>query len=571
MKVNQTNLPKRIATFLLAASMLTLTACGENGSSAASSSDGKATSASEASSVSSIDTSNLNAKGTLPVLKNKVALNILFSQDTNIEDMETNDYTKKLEEAVNVDLSFTYVPAGTEGDQKLAVMISSGSTLPDMICRNVTDLQSYTYGSQGYFLPLNEMTDEISIYLKDYLDSEDAQKYSQYINSPDGNMYSFPRIIEDLGNDYAHRMWINQTWLTKLGLEMPKTTDEYYEVLKHFKNDDPNGNGKADEIPLIGNTNGWNSTVWPSIMAAFTYVNSNYDYMQVKDGKLQTAYTQDAWKDGLEYLNKLCTEGLLSPLTFTQDVNQFKQIIENQDIQVVGSTAVGGTSVYQVDSKRKEDITHMIPLTGPDGVCTTTYTASGIPTYIGNITKDCKDPVAAYMVFDYMYQTDMTYQARFGIKDVDWKTPDASKTGMYESLGYEKKIEYVNAIWGTLQNHQWGENHPTVRTYDMICGVVWNGKPYDSQYMTAQAIPDYQDKVPEETVQRILYLPEEADEIADIKATLGTYRDEAVAAFITGTRPISDWDNYIKELDDIGMKTYMDVTQKAYDRMMSAS
>ncbi|WMJ86699.1 extracellular solute-binding protein [Anaerocolumna sp. MB42-C2] len=568
MKKTRKALKRKAVCFLLISSMLMLPGCGST-KATQSAGDNKAGGSVREKEAVSIDTGNMNAKGTVPILKNKVTLKILLNQDTNIEDFETNDYTKKLEEAVNVDLNFEFLPAGTEGDQKLAVMIASDSELPDMICRGLTDLQTYTYGSQGYLLPLNEMTDQISVYLKKYLESEDGQKYKQYINSPDGNMYAFPRIVEDLGNDWDNRLWINKTWLDKLGLKKPVTTDEYYEVLKHFRDDDPNGNGKADEIPLLGDKDGWNQNIWPVLMNAFTYSNKNYDYMQVEKGKLQVAYTQDAWRDGLKYMHKLSDEGLLSPLTFTQDQNQFKQIIENKDIQLVGAMTAGSMSVYQVDSKRKEDMSHLAPLTGPDGVCYTSYNASGIPTYAGFITKDCKDPAAAYMVFDYMYQTDMIYQGRFGIKDVDWKDPDPSKPGLYESLGYEKKVEYINPIWGTLQNHQWGEVHPTARTYDMICGQVWNGNPYDSQYMTSQAVPEYINKIPDETVQRILYLPEEADEIADIKSTLGTYRDEAAAAFITGTRPLSDWDKYIQELNDIGLQKYLEVSQKAYDRMLS--
>ncbi len=569
MQKSKTPFTRKAVTFILITSML-LPGCSPANNSQTTGSGGSGDIVSE-SGTGNIDTGNLNEKGSVPVLKNKVVLTVLVNQDTNIEDFETNDYTKKLEEAVNVDLNFEYLPAGTEGDQKLAVMISSGSKLPDIICRGLTDLQTYTYGSQGYLIPLNEMTDEISVYLKEYLDSEDAQKYKQYINSPDGNMYAFPRVVEDLGNDWEHRLWINKTWLDKLGLQKPATTDEYYEVLKHFRDDDPNGNGIADEIPLIGNKDGWNQNVWPTIMGAFTYVNKNYDYVQVKDGKLQVAYTQDGWREGLEYMHKLSEEGLLSPLTFTQDQNQFKQIIENQDVQLVGAMTAGSMSVYQVESRRKEDMTHLAPLTGPDGICYTSYNASGIPSYAGFITKDCKDPAAAYMVFDYMYQEDMIYQGRFGIKDVDWKEPDISKPGLYESLGYEKKVEYINPIWGTLQNHHWGENHPTARTYDMICGQVWNGNPYDSQYMTAQAVPEYIGKIPDETVQRIIYLPEEADRIADIKTTLATYRDEAVAAFITGTRPLSDWDKYLQELNDIGLQEYLEVSQEAYDRMLSGN
>ena len=43
---------------------------------------------------------------------------------------------------------------------------------------------------------------------------------------------------------------IRQDWLDKLGLSMPTTVDEWYNVLKAFRAD-PNGNGKADEIPCI--------------------------------------------------------------------------------------------------------------------------------------------------------------------------------------------------------------------------------------------------------------------------------------------------------------------------------
>lgn len=51
-------------------------------------------------------------------------------------------------------------------------------------------------------------------------------------------------------------MWIYKPWLEKLNLSEPKTLDEFYNVLKAFKEKDPNGNGLADEIPFIGATSG---------------------------------------------------------------------------------------------------------------------------------------------------------------------------------------------------------------------------------------------------------------------------------------------------------------------------
>lgn len=449
-------------------------------------------------------------------------------------------------------------------------MISGGDTLPDVICMNLTPIETYSYGSQGYFLPMNDLWEQVGYYSKEYWDNEGAENMV-YVTSPDGNIYGMPRVVEEIGNDYDHRMWINQTWLDALNLEMP-TTDEYYEVLKAFKEQDPNGNGIADEIPLMGNTDGWEHQPWKTLAYSFVYLNDYFDYLiPGEDGKLTVSYIQPEFKDALEYLNKLCSEGLLDPLSFTQKQTEFKQVIENEEIQILGSMCAGSMSVYQVESVRKQDMTHMAPLTGPDGVCWTSYRNTSIPDHFGFITKDCTDPVAAFALFDYMYTEDMTMQGRYGTKDVDWKEAEEGTTGMYADMGWDARFEYINSIWGTLQNHEWGENHPTLRTYEMSGGQVWNGDEYDSQYMTAKAVPDYVGKIPDEIIYRLNYTQEEADSIAEFQANRDTLLNEAVAAFVTGTRPIDDFDNFVAEMQSIGLDNFLQVAQTAYDRMQSSS
>ncbi len=66
--------------------------------------------------------------------------------------------------------------------------------------------------------------------------------------SADGNIYSMTQYEPQAWNMTPYRLYINQTWLDKLGLNVPTTTDEYKEVLKAFATQDPNGNGQADEI-----------------------------------------------------------------------------------------------------------------------------------------------------------------------------------------------------------------------------------------------------------------------------------------------------------------------------------
>ncbi len=553
-----------IMAYVLAAAMLiSMPGCGgkkDNGDNSKSKSGSSKAKAKP--DMSLVDTSGDHLK-----MKDKTKLTMLIPKDTNIEDLDTNDYITKLEDAVNVDLQFEYLPA-SDAKQKLSVMLSSGTELPDTILYNLSSIEVYTYGAQGYFLPLNDYIDQCSKYFKDYLGTDEGKENTKYFKSPDGNIYSYPNIIEEIGNDYDHRIWINKTWLDKLGLEKPTTTDEYYQVLKAFKEKDPNGNGKADEIPLVGSTDGWVQGVWKTLMYSFLYLNDYFDYIvKDKDGKLTVSYIQPEFRDGLEYLNKLCSEGLLSPLTFTQDQNQLKQIIGDPSGVVIGSVCAGSMSLYAASEERKKDITHLAPLIGPDGVQLTSDRHSSLPNYVGYITKDCKNPTAAAVLFDYMYSTDMAMQGRWGTEGKSWVKAEPGEKGMYEDQGYDPIFKITDNIWGTTQNQEIGEVGPTLRQYDLTCGQVTPDDPYNAQLMSAEASKEYMDKVPDDVVYRIIYTKEEADEIAEILNSLNTYRDEAVVAFITGTRPLSDWDNYVKEIQNIGLDKFVEISQKAYDRM----
>lgn len=69
---------------------------------------------------------------------------------------------------------------------------------------------------------------------------------------PHSHIYTLPgkKPLRPKGCDTP---FINKAWLDRLGMEMPTTVDEWYEVLKAFKEQGANGNGDPnDEIPLTG-------------------------------------------------------------------------------------------------------------------------------------------------------------------------------------------------------------------------------------------------------------------------------------------------------------------------------
>lgn len=126
--------------------------------------------------------------------------------------------------------------------------------LPDAIFNaDYSDYELLKLAKDGAIVPLNDLIENNMPNFKKVL--EEAPEYKSMITAPDGNIYAFP-WIEELGSGKERIQavdsmpWINVEWLKKLGLDMPTTTEELKEVLIAFKTKDPNGNGKADEIPL---------------------------------------------------------------------------------------------------------------------------------------------------------------------------------------------------------------------------------------------------------------------------------------------------------------------------------
>ena len=128
----------------------------------------------------------------------------------------------------------------------------------------------------------------------------------------DGHIYALPKYQRYWPKNQI-RMMINKVWLDNLGLEIPETWDELYDVLVAFKTRDPNGNGVADEIPMdwAPGTGGFNVTVLLAgygIAAPYPYGNGLY----VENGKVGNFFADPRYKELVQFLNK-CFSGLVNP------------------------------------------------------------------------------------------------------------------------------------------------------------------------------------------------------------------------------------------------------------------
>ncbi|WP_223292313.1 extracellular solute-binding protein [Salipaludibacillus neizhouensis] len=129
----------------------------------------------------------------------------------------------------------------------------------------------------------------------------------------EGRIYYIP-AIRDYGITGG---MIRQDWIDKLGLEMPTTQEEYVDVLRAFKNEDPNGNGMQDEIPTGGRENGrWMDHLFAMYGIAMFEGFPDWD---IYDGELTNSAVTQNMRDALEFISELYAEGLIDQETFLND------------------------------------------------------------------------------------------------------------------------------------------------------------------------------------------------------------------------------------------------------------
>lgn len=124
------------------------------------------------------------------------------------------------------------------------------------------------------------------------------------MTAPDGNIYGLPQLVECYHCSYGNKMWVNTKWLKQLGLEVPKTTEEFQAMLEAFKTQDPNGNGLADEVPLSGSIEDYGVRPLSFLMNGFIY-SDDCTYPILNDGKVDTVANKPEWKEGLAYIKGL--------------------------------------------------------------------------------------------------------------------------------------------------------------------------------------------------------------------------------------------------------------------------
>lgn len=505
-----------------------------------------------------------------------------------VSDLDNNYFTELLEKKTNVHLDFKYNVTGDDGKTKLNLLMA-GNDLPDIFIRTGwTKAEALLYGTQGLIIPLNGYLGAAKNWNK--FNAEYPTRAAD-LTMTDGNIYCYGGASGPNHVNYQARMWIYKPWVDKLaGGKLPATTDEFYDFLSGVKTRDPNGNGKADEIPLTGSIaqGQWATDPTTFILNAFlqtnnflSNTNSSFSGLVVNNGKVEFQFTKDAFRNGLIYLNKLYKEGLLDNQTFTQDGTQLISVGTSQT-HVLGA-APGGCQAGFTDISSMglgkldpiwSDYAVLPPLKGPDGVQFSYY---HLPSFFGNgyVSKNCKTPELAVQLFDYMTEPEMTLSQSYGPQGTawdfvtegtaidggaaTWKEIPATRTDAQGKPDYglgTKQPAWPSdiqiAALGDFKSHEMVANPDTSLEY-----ILFNAAKTYSQYKPA-----------DDTLLPNFALDEEqARQISDYTTSIGKYVNQATVQFITGDLDIGkDWETYTGKLDNMDLAGYLKLEQEAYDR-----
>jgi len=550
--------------------ILVLTACSSNSEKkdAAVESGAKAQETSAAS-ASQPAGSGINPPDTFPISDTPITMSAFAVQLPGVEDLKTNWFTQHLAEKLNI--HFDWDISTDEGfKERKQLELSSGDYPEIFLAGDFTKVEQMEYGAQGVLLPLNDLIEQYAPNIKAAFDTIPYLKAA--ITVPDGNIYALPGVNQCFHCTRPAKMWINTQWLDELGLEMPQTTEDFYQVLKAFKEKDPNKNNKADEIALSGAASGW-SRIDGFLMNAFIY-NNMQDYFRVNNGKVEFVALQPEWRDGLAYMNKLYKEDLIDPAAFTQPKDGLARLGQAAGDSILGAaTSLHVGEFINNESERWRQYRALEPLVGPSGVQLSTYDA-GIGNSAFAITNKAKNPEAAIRLVDYLYTSEGTLFVTNGPEGELWRKAEPG----------EKDVRGNQAVWatknsthvtGNVQNFHWRGMGPFIATFEFSESRVAPEDMYSIDGYAKRLFVNTKELYEPHTPPLDAIYPKDVfisqadvEEISLMKPLITDYVESNMVQFVTGKKSLDhDWDAYVKGFDNLNLARYLEIHQNALNTM----
>lgn len=467
-----------------------------------------------------------------------------------------------MENATGIHFDITTVPLDSYTEQ-INLAINTESYAEVMMGCMITNKQVVDWGSQGILIPLDDyITEELTPNLYAFLEMYPEVKGA--ITAPDGHIYALPQL-NSAPIAYLSPWWVNIDYLNALGLtdaDLPTTIDGLLDLARRIRDEDPNGNGEADEIAISAYDGFDGLKIW---LGAFG-LPSNETYVD-DDGKMQYGMLDTermtAW---LSFIKTLYDENLMPKDFLTMSQSDQSALGAEGRIGIAMQAIPGNIWYFDGTSEEKDAYfasCPMLPVLGSDiSEPMLPHTGYGIQTGTFALTDLCEanGNVETMMRWvDYLYSVEGSYLIHYGPEGI-----------IYEEDEDGNRVTIFPADGRSTEEVRGGDLTPD-------CGIAMpkyvrpdtEGRSTElQQIVRCQQADEKQVPYKRLTMPALFFTEEETNELNIIEADLDTFVESVMAKFVTGELDLANYETEVVQPlnNNFKIDRLLEIYQAAYDR-----
>lgn len=461
--------------------------------------------------------------------------------------------------ALGVEIEWTFATAGQE-KQQFNLLLSSGD-LPDLIGWYwTTDTPGGVESAirEKYIASMDDLVEDYAPNFKKFLDAN--PDIVRDFKTDEGHLYYVPSYVSSKSGGTVSAGYIfRKDWLDELGLEMPETIDEWTAVLRAFKEK------KGCEAPLT--TQASASSLGRGLAGAF---GMNLGWYHDGEGNVKFGYAEPEYKQFLETMNMWYNEGLVDRNLATIDQKGMDAKMLNGKSGASFGWLTGGLGRWLEAGQELDPNYDLV------GVKFPVLNKGDLPKFT---SKDSQVYMAGYAI------SEKSAHKELAMKVLDFGFSDAGKVFMQYGTENETYVirdgvlEYTDLITANSEGLSQSEAKSYYIRNTENFPVLKDEEFYTAPSGTAfQVVKDFEHPQQKDAYERWgiteaprynLPLLAPADEdYGKLKSEIDSFVEEMNLKFITGAEPLSNYDQFIDELNARGLPRLTEIMQKAYDKYL---
>lgn len=477
----------------------------------------------------------------------------------SMQSMDESPTWQYIQEKFNIDIEFIH-PASGQAKEQFNLMLASRE-LPDIIYYGWTGVTGgpAQLVEDGLLLDLTDLLEEKCPNYWKVL--QDYPEIAKQVSLNDGTYYCFGKLFPDPRSMSYEGPVIRQDWLDKLNLECPTTIAEWEVVLEAFKTQDPNGNGEADEIPIV-------SIGLDHIRRIFApaYQVRSGLHVSLETGKITFGQIEPGYREYLEKMAEWYAKGYIdAEFIATDGTARQNKMVQNLGGVCFGSCSGVISTILNImqPTQPEYDLAGAYPVKSENGIA---YASADSlkRAFIGQglaVSANTKHLDKVLELLDFCFSEEGYELLNWGILGESYEI-DENGNRDYTDLIYNNPdgLTVAQAAVRYCYPHS---NMAVLNDYNAR-KLIEYGMPQQLEASSRWADCDYSMLTP-------LLLPtaEDSSRQAELLNEINTYCQEMETQLIMGRVSFDEYDKFVENLYKMGIEEVIEIQQRTYDAYLN--